>query len=220
MIWGAVTTRPAELFDSPRTRAWLGLIALETVLVATYFAVSPGESGPLRYVAYPFVWINAGLWGVLRAAPTVANGWHRLLGLTVASGYFLLLMAVPGNVGIGAVTEWSLRIGWVVPGWGPIVAVSSPLVRLYLVPFEVVGYGTLSYLVYVNALRMARGTLSGALGLVTCVGCTVPVLAPFLGMLGGPAASLSTTAYSWSYDVGTALYLLTLGLLLVTDHRT
>lgn len=219
MIWGTVTVRPAILFDSSRTRAWLGLIVLETVLVASYFAVSPGESGPLRYVAYPFIWINAGLWCVFRAAPSAANGWHRLLGLTVASGYFLLLMAVPGNVGIGTATEWSLRVGWLVPGWGPIVAVSSPLLRLYLVPFEVVGYGALSYLIYVNALRMSRGTLSGALGLVTCVGCTVPVLAPFLGMLGGPAASLSTTAYTWSYDVGTALYLLTLGLLLGTDHR-
>lgn len=218
MTHSAVVTRPAALIGSRRARAWAGLLAVELVAVAAYFAATPGEPGQLRYVVYPFVWINAGLWAVLRTAPRPGNRRHRLLGLAVGAGYFLLVMAVPGNVGLGAAAEPSLRVGWYVPGWGPLVAIASPWVRLYLVPFEVAGYAALAYLVYANALSLTRGTLSGALGLVTCVGCTVPVLAPVLGLLGGPAAGLATTAYAWSYDVGTALYLLTLGLL-VASHE-
>lgn len=218
MTEGAVATRSAALADSRRARAWAALIALEVLVVAAYFAAVPGGVGELRYVAYPFVWINAGLWAVLRASPSAGSHRHRLVGLAVAAGYFLLVMAVPGNVGLGMAAELSVRVGWYVPGWGPLVAVSSPWVRLYLVPFEVLGYAGLSYLVYANALDLARGTISGALGLVTCVGCTVPVLAPVVGLLGGPAAGLSSTAYAWSYDLGTALYLLTLGLLLASHE--
>lgn len=212
----AVAARPAALVGARRARAWTGLLALEALAVAAYFAAVPGDPGQLRYVVYPFVWINAGLWAVLRTSPAAGSRRHRLLGLAVGVGYFLLVMAIPGNVGLGAAAESTLRIGWYVPGWGPLVAVSSPWVRLYLVPFEGLGYAALAYLVYANALELARGTLSGALGVVTCVGCTVPVVAPLVGLLGGPATSLSTTAYAWSYDVGTALYLLTLGLLVAS----
>lgn len=218
MTAGAVATWSATLADSRRARAWAALIALEALAVATYFTAVPGGVGELRYVVYPFVWINAGLWAVLRASPSAGSRRHRLVGLAVGAGYFLLVMAVPGNVGLGMAAEPSLRVGWYVPGWGPLVAVSSPWIRLYLVPFEVLGYAALSYLVYANVLDLARGTLSGALGLVTCVGCTVPVLAPLVGLLGGPATGLTTTAYAWSYDLGTALYLLTLGLLLASQE--
>lgn len=218
MSESAVAALPATSVGSKRARGWAGLLAVEALAVAAYFALVPGESGALRYVVYPFVWINAGLWAVLRTTPNVGTRRHRLVGLVVGAGYFLLVMAVPGNVGLGAAAEPSFRVGWYVPGWGPLVAVSSPWVRLYLVPFEVLGYTALAYLVYANAIELARGTLSGALGVVTCVGCTVPVLAPLVGLLGGPAASLSSTAYAWSYDLGTVLYLLTLGLLLASHQ--
>ena len=69
-------------------------------------------------------------------------------------------------------------------------------------------------------LEVARGTLSGVLGLVTCVGCTVPVLAPLVGLLGGPATGLATTAYRFSYDLGTLVFLVTLWLLYVGHRRS
>jgi len=37
--------------------------------------------------------------------------------------------------------------------------------------------------------------------------------ATLVGVLGGPAAGLTTTAYAWSYDIGTIIFLLTVGLL-------
>lgn len=217
MTAGTVSS-PAALAATRRAWAWVALVAAEGAVLAAYFAAGPAEVGEVRYLVYPFVWINAGLWAVLRVRPAPGNRRHQLLGLGVGAGYFLLVMAVPGNVGLGDAGAVSVRVGWYAPGWGPLFAVTSPWVRLFLVPFEVLGYAALAYLVYANALRFARGTLTGTLGLVTCVGCTVPVLAPVVGLLGGPASGLATTAYTWSYDVGTLLFLATVGLL-VASHE-
>lgn len=106
-----------------------------------------------------------------------------------------------------------LRVAMYAPGWDPLVAFSSPWPRLHLVSFQVSGYASLAYLVYANVLVLTRSVLLGVVGFVSCVGCTVPVLVPLLGFLGEPTASLTTTAYTWSYDIGTAIFLLTIGLL-------
>ena len=209
---------PWAVVGSRRAAAWAALLAVEALAVAGYFATASAQVGEVRYLLYPFVWINVGLWAVLRVSPAAGDRRHRLLGLAVGAAYFLVVMAVPGNLGLGTAGDLSVRVGWYAPGWGPLLAVSSPWVRLFVVPFEAIGYAALSYLVYANALRLARGTLSGALGLATCVGCTVPVLAPLIGLLGGPASGLATTAYAWSYDLGTLLFVATVGLL-VASHE-
>lgn len=74
-------------------------------------------------------------------------------------------------------------------------------------------------LAYANVLQLTRGTLSSIFGLVTCVGCTVPVVAPLVGLLAGPSTSLATTAYRWSYDVGTAVFVITVWLLYASHRR-
>lgn len=219
---------PARVAGLPRGRSrrraagWLGLVAVELLSLWVYLAASGAEVTQVRYLLYPFVWINAGLWTVIHTSPAAGSRRHRRLGTAVAVGYLLAVMAVPGNLGPGHLDGHlhldSLRVALAAPGWGPVVAYAGP-VRLYLVPFEVVGYLSLSYLVYANALRLTRGTLSGALGLATCVGCTVPVVAPLVGLLGGPATGLATTAYAYSYDLGTALFLLTVGLLYAAYDR-
>lgn len=203
------------------TAVWTVVLALEAVALLGYFSATSATMTQIRYVVYPFVWINAGLWAILRTTPAPQNRRHRLLGVLVAVGYFLVVMVVPGNVGLGGLaTGTDLRIAWYAPGWGPLLAFDSSWIRLYLVPFEVVGYASLAYLVYANALTVARGTIASVLGIATCVGCTVPILAPAVGLLGGPATALTTTAYQWSYDVGTALFLVTLGLLYASHRRS
>lgn len=203
-------------------RNWVALVGLEVLLLIAYFALTPDyPTDEIRYLVYPFLWINAGLWAVSRAEPNPPNRALRLLAAAIAGAYLLLILYIPGNVGIGgAGIPVDLRIEMYAPGWGPLVAFTSPWLRLFLLPFEVVGYGGLAYLVYVNLLDMTRGVLSGAFGLVTCIGCTVPVLVPLAGILGGPAASLTTTAYAWSYDVGTLFFLLTVGLLSWSHRQT
>lgn len=200
--------------DGTDAVVWVAIIAIETTLVAGYLLVTDTTIETGRYLVYPFVWINAGLWAVWHTRPAAGSRRHRLLGVLVASGYALLLLTVSGKVGFGAAgTALAPRVAWYVPGWGPIVSLESEWLRLYLVPFEVIGYASLAYLMYANTLAVARGTLSGALGLVTCIGCTVPVLAPLTGLLGGPTTALVTTAYRWSYDLGTVVFLVTVGLL-------
>lgn len=209
-----------------RVRLWIGVVLLEMYALTAYFIfTSASPTGDLRYLLYPFVWINAGLWAVSRTDVQPGNARHRLLAGTVAIVYFVLLLWIPGQFRLGSIDTGPLLIGadqvrvaWHAPGWGPIVAVEGTI-GLYLVPFEVIGYASIAYLVYANVLAAARGLVAGALGLVTCVGCTVPVLVPLLGVLGGGSASLASTATAWSYDAGTAIFLLTVGLLFWSLQR-
>lgn len=202
-------------------RRWSLVLVVEALLVFAYFSLTDtATTGDLRYLLYPFVWINVGLWAVGRTAPQAGSRRYRVLCGSLAGAYLLVTLWVPGAVGLGTTASAvDLRVAMYAPGWGPLVAVDSPWVRLYLVPFEVIGYASLSYLVYAAVLQMSRGVLSGMLGLTTCVGCTVPVLAPLIGFVGGPTTGLSTTAYAWSYDLGTALFVLTVGLLYGSYRR-
>lgn len=206
-------------FDRRELSVWGAICTLEVLLLASYFAVTAASPGTaLRYLVYPFVWINAAIFGYRRVEPDVGSRSHLAVGAGIAVAYFLTVMAVPGNIGlVDAGSAWSFRVGWYAPGWGPLVAAVTPWVRVYLVPFEVIGYLGLSYLVFANVLSITRGTLTGVFGLVTCVGCTVPVVAPVIGLLGGPASSLRTTAYAVSYDLGTAIFVLAV-LALVYSH--
>jgi hypothetical protein len=52
--------------------------------------------------------------------------------------------------------------------------------------------------------------VSGALGLATCVGCTGPLVVALLGALGGGSASTFAAVAGSSYDLSTALFLVSL----------
>lgn len=191
--------------------ALLALFALEGLAVVAYLAATHTAVTELRYLVYPFVWINVGLLAVWSSRPRDAPMRARLLGASIGIVYVVGVLAIPGNVGLGEGGAMAVRVSSAVPGWGPIVAVTGP-VRLFLVPFEVIGYACLGYLVYANVIAASRRLLGGMLGFVTCVGCTVPIIAPLLGVLGG-ASGLASTAYAWSYDIGTVLFVLTAWLL-------
>lgn len=218
---GQVTDHIGAL-PRPRVHVVLAVCALEAVLVVAYFAITDAHpTNAVRYLVYPFVWINVGLWAVWRVDPRPGTRVHSATASAVAAAYLFALFYLAGTIGPGvAGVPVDVRVELHAPGWGPLVAVSSPWLRLFLVPFEVVGYAVLSYLLYANVLDLSRGAYSGVFGLVTCVGCTVPVLVPLVGALGGPATSLTTTAYAWSYDLGTLFYVLTVALLFRSHRRT
>lgn len=196
------------------------VVAAETAVVWAYVTVTGATITEPRYILYSWLWIDAGLLAVATVDPSPDTARHRLLGVGVAAAYFLLVMSVPGNIAFApdgsGITGF--RLGWAIPAWGPILAYNSSLIRFYLLPFELVGYAALAYLVYATVLDTARAVLPGLLGLVTCVGCTVPVLALF-GILGGATGSIAAAAYHWSYDVGTLVYLVTVGGLYILYQR-
>lgn len=198
-----------------RLRVWAAVVLLEVYAVLAYFLLTDATpTGELRYLAYPIVWMTIGMWVLVDVEPEVGSWAHALAAGAVATLYLGILLWIPGNIGLSpADSTLSWRVEMYAPGWGPLFAATTPWIRVFLVPFEVIGYLGLAYLVYANVLTLARGALSSVLGLVTCVGCTVPVIVPLLGVLGGPATSLTTTAYAWSYDIGTAIFLVTVALL-------
>lgn len=204
--------------SGPRNR-WIVVLGLQVLILVSYLGISEGTVTAPRYLLYPFAWIDVSALAVVRASPDARSRRHRTAVAGVAGGYFLAMMVVAGFVGPGrgAMTGW--RFVAAPPGWGPMIAYQGALLRLYLVPFQVVGYAALAYLFYAALLAASRGIVSGTLGLVSCVGCTWTVIAPFVAGSLGSASAISATVYSLSYDLTTAVFLSTVVLLYVSQRR-
>jgi hypothetical protein len=205
---------------------WAGLVVnLEIILTLAYLLLADVTITEWRYLLYPFVWLNVSAWALVRTNPISRSARTRYAGAAVAAGYFLLLAYVGGLVsqGVGfhhptgaAVADhhalgW--RLAWLPPGWGPAVLYSGMTVQLTLMPYKVVGYVTLAYLVYATVLDAAGSAISGVLGLVSCVSCTWPVVASLVGAIAGSGTAVAAAANEWSYALGTGAFVLTVALL-------
>lgn len=193
---------------------WAVVLNTELLLMLAYLlAVGPTVTRPLFYLV-PFVWINAALWGVFRVSPRATAARQRYVALAVAGGYFLVLGYAGGLYGPSGGTATGLRVAAfsVPPGWGPAVIYGGEVVQFALLPFKLVGYATLAYLVYATVLDAASSVVGGVLGLFSCVSCTLPVIAGVLsGFVGGAGAVAA--ASSQSYGVSTAVFVVTVVLL-------
>jgi hypothetical protein len=187
------------------------LVACELLLLGAYFAVSTRTVLAPRYVLYPFVWIDVAVLAVLAVDRPRATGRRRLGALAVAVGYFLLVASLDGTVGVGT-GSGALRILPLSPGWGPALLYDG-VVRLALLPFKVVGYAVLAYLVYRLVADVAgSGIVGGAVGLFSCVSCTLPLAAAVVSGLVGGTVGLTATG-AWSYDLSTLAFVVSVGLL-------
>lgn len=192
------------------------VVAVELCLLGLYFTVTPAEVTELRYTLYPFVWINVAIWVVRKTAPPPASRRHELFASTVAAAYFLVLCWLAGLVGFtlaGTPTELlGVTVGYGSPGWER-VRVVTPFAHLTLIPFRVIGYLALSYLVYVTILEATVAAVSGTLGFVACLSCGVPVITSLATGVFGASASLTGALYTHAVDISTAVFLLAVGLL-------
>lgn len=212
----AVRTRLAAAGARWDVRVLVALVAVEVILLSLFFLTSPNRLARPRYALYPFIWINASLWVVLQTNAPQAPRRHRLAAGTVAVGYLLVLCWLAGLIGpvpAGYTDRLvDLSVGLGSPGWERITLIVGDL-SLTLVPFRVIGYLVLSYLVYVTALDAAGALVSGALGLFSCISCTFPVVVSLAsGALGGSSAIFGAI-FSYSTDLSTAVFLLSLVLL-------
>lgn len=202
--------------NAPTLALWAGVLFAEALLVVGYLAVTGAAVLEPRYLVYPFLWVNA-------AGAAVALRWRepkpgadraRLLAGAVAVAYVLALVAIDGTLSLsggggGLTVFWRLP-----PGWGPLVTYDGGLVRLAVVPFKVLGYVGLGYLLYAAALETVSNTLSGLLGLVSCVGCTAPVAATVVASaFGGASGAVVSAATTWAYDLSTVVFLLAVAIL-------
>ncbi|MFD1686931.1 DUF7546 family protein [Halobellus litoreus] len=205
-------------------RALLALIAVESLLVGGYLLLTDAAVLSVRYLVYPFVWINLAVVTVRAVDVPLPTDRRSGGAAVVAVGYLLVLAWTSGLLAVGSGGPLSVRLAPAMPGWGPVLLVDGP-VSLALVPFETIGYAGLATLVYVGVARAAAGVLSGLVGLVTCVSCVGPVVAAVVsGVLGGAstaAAGASTTVLgvttgAYAYDLSTGLFVLTVAALWAT----
>jgi hypothetical protein len=162
------------------------------------------------------LWLLAGWLAVRRVDPPSASRRALAAAVSVGVAYFLVVATLSGVLAPGSGSlpgEW--RVLALPFGWGPAVVYDGP-VRARLVPFRLLGYVALSYLVGVAALSVSRRAgglvaLGGVVGLATCVSCAFPLLAAVAGTVLG--AGTATTAGSLTVEVSTAAYLLSLAAL-------
>jgi hypothetical protein len=207
-------------FDADRLRPnrdtllWAGLLLnTELILTFVYLLLSDATITEWRYLVFPFVWINGSIWVFARTKPEARSTRTRYLGAAIAVGYFLLLASVGGIVQPGGMHALGWRIAWLPPGWGPALLYTSSAVKLSLMPYKVVGYLALAYLVYDTVLDTAGSAVSGVIGLVSCVSCTWPVVATLAAGLAGSGTAVAAAASEWSYTLGTVAFVVTVALL-------
>lgn len=192
------------------------LIQAEVLLLFVYLLDTSGTifQAQFMFYTYPFIWINVALWAFWRVNLPRTNRRRRLIAGLVAVGYFLVLGYLGGLYGLGL---GSMATGFRVsvalpPGWGPALLYGGEHVRLALLPYKVIGYLTLSYLVYVTVIDTATSATAGLLGLFSCISCTLPFIAAAVsGMIGGGA--LLAVASAQSYSLSTAVFVVTVLLL-------
>ena len=207
-----------RLRPAPATARWTLLVVNAELLVLWlwYLTTQPQFDSLLgaRYVLYPFVWINVGLWALARATPTPAPSRRRVLAGVLAAGYFLLLAYVGGLVGSGThhAVGPTVSLG-TPPGFSPAVLYDGALIKLTLIPYKLIGYLALAYLVYVTTIDAAGSAITGVLGLFSCISCTWPIIAAAVtGTIGGGAA-IAGAVYAGGYDLSVAVFVVTVGLL-------
>jgi hypothetical protein len=191
------------------------LVNFELLLVFAYLAiVQPTVTRWLFYV-YPFIWINLSLWAISRISSPAAVGLRLWVARLLAIGYFLLLGYFGGLYGSTNSIPVGLRLELTAlpPGWAPAIIYGGELFQVALLPFKLIGYLVLAYLVYVAILDATGGVAGGVLGLFSCVSCTLPVIAGVLSGFAGGASGVATAAYTQSYPLSTAVFAVTVGLL-------
>jgi len=192
------------------------------VLVAEAVAILVYANRPDVYVTnpwsmvYPIVWIDVSLFVVWRVGferGVDAPVRRRWIAGALAVVYFVVLAHFGGlfgwfGQGNGLTVDFQLP-----PGASPSVLYSgSPLV-LVLQPYKVLGYATLTYLVYRTVLSTAGSAISGVIGLFSCVSCSWPLIAVVASALFGGGSAVAAAALTHDYLLSTAIFLSSVGLL-------
>lgn len=217
----------SRLRPSRRTLLYGGLLLnTELVLVALYLLIQDATLTEPRYAVYGLLWINVGAWVIVRTRVAPASDGAKRRAALIAVGYFAALavagglvrpaaamsMSVAGGAGAGASAS-SVRVLALPPGWGPALLYRGDLLRVFLMPAHVVGYAALAYLVYATAVDLSGAAVSGLLGLLSCVSCSWPIVASVAASVFGGGSAVAAATGTLSYDLSTAVFLVTVGLL-------
>lgn len=195
---------------SRETLLSLAVLVAHVGLVFAYLVRTDTVVQSTRHLLYPVAWVVLSVYLVAAFQRRGPNPRSRF-AVGIAVGYFFLLAAVGATVGVGDGTT-STSLVWATPGWGPILLYSAGPIQGALVPFELIGYAALSYGVASAVAASSRGVLAGLVGVFTCIGCVLPVVAAVVGLFGGAAAAQPATT---SYGLATAVFAATIALFLL-----
>jgi hypothetical protein len=204
---------PRVVAALPRTRTLAAVAVAVNLELAALFAYTVLTGAAVtRLTLYGLVWLNVAGLVLWRARVAPASARTRRRAAAVAVAYLAVLVVAGGVVTLGG-TGTGLRVSTLPFGFGPALVYGGDAVNLVLMPARVAGYLALTYLVYATVVDAAGAAVSGLLGLLSCVSCTWPVLAGLVtGVAGGGSAVAAATA-GWSYDLSTAVFLVTVALL-------
>lgn len=197
---------------------WAALLVNVYLLsVGLYYLFSSNAMRSPGVVLVPLVWLSVGVWALVATRAPPASRGRRALAGSVAIAYLALLGYAGGlwGGGLAAAPETvRLELFGVPPGWAPALIVVTDWIQLALIPFKLVGYLALAYLVYATVLDAAGSAVTGLLGLFSCVSCTWPIVAGVLtGFLGGGTALAAAAADYQSYLLSTVVFVATVALL-------
>ena len=220
--FAAVTRRfsPPSPFS---TLVWATILLLEAMLIVTYVRINNAALG--MFHVYPFIWLNVSAWVLWRTGRPSGSRRQTLLAGSIATLYFAVLGFFGGLYDIVALSDhpehhvhhfeqmggFDLALS-VPPGYGPALFYMGPELQLALSPYLLVGYLTLSYLVYVTVIDASNAAASGVLGIFACISCSWPILASIAGGAGASSA-LAATVYAQAYELSTIAFVATVALL-------
>ncbi len=183
---------------------------------ASYLSIQQPALTDGRVLVYPVVWSTAAVAAAVWVSRTVRVRPRRWLGAAVGIGYTLALLWLSGTLGASAGMPTS-QLELALPGWGPILLYDNGLVSLAVIPFKLVAYLSLGYIVAV-LVSAAGSARTAALGMASCVSCAAPLLLAVAGLFGGTQAT--TMVASTGYDLATVVLLVTFGLLVRAARKT
>lgn len=195
----------------------LAVLAGHVGLIFAYVVRTDTAVQSVRHLLYPVAWVVLSVFLVAFFRRHAPNPTRSRAAVGVGIGYLLLLAVVGSPIGVGDGTTGSSLV-WATPGWGPILLYSAGPVQGALVPFEMIGYVALSYGVACAVAASSRGVLAGLVGMFTCIGCVLPVVAAVVGLFGGTTAALQPA--TTSYGLATAVFGLTILVFLVAVPTT
>jgi hypothetical protein len=205
--------RPSTLYVAA------AMIVAELLWLGWYIEFATVAVIDFTYFLYPLVWINVAVLAVWRTTPTPSGRRNRLIAGGIAVGYGLVLayfggILAPGNAfGIGPPADGLNFMLEAPPGYGPTVTYSGSLLWAAIVPYKLIGYAALTYLVYVTVLDAASSAIAGVLGFFSCISCSWPILASVFSGVTGASGAVTATGFGSSYPLSTAIFVVTVGLL-------
>lgn len=213
------TTAVRDRLRPRRETVLWGALILNTELLLLLGYAALGTSTLLsargvRLWVYPFVWINVSLWAVARTTPAATSTRNGRIAAALAVGYFAVLAYAGGLVGPGQGSLGpSLALTSLPPGWAPAVTYTGFGLSVVLIPYKLIGYATLAYLVYATVIDAAGSAVTGVLGLLSCVSCSWPVLASIATGVVGSGTGVAAAVSQGSYGISTAVFVMTVALL-------